>query len=212
MPPRPARSRISRGNPPPDLETIRRALRRRSVVRALRDDATLHASVALVLLEAEPGAPDLLFIERARRDGDAWSGDMAFPGGRRDPSDADCCATAVRETFEEVGLRLGEPIGRLDDYDGRSGKRKWPLVVSPWVFALDARPQLVPSAEVQEAVWVPLAELLDPANATRRRFKQAGRHVTVPALRHDRFVMWGLTYRILASFLATFGRTPAAGA
>src|SRR5262245_41364530 len=74
---------------------------------------TWRAAVALVFC-APPGAePELLFIERARREGDPWSGHMAFPGGRRDPKDTDLAATAARETHEEVGLGLGAPIARL---------------------------------------------------------------------------------------------------
>jgi len=197
--------------PPPDLSRIHRALHRRSVVRAMRDEQTQYAAVALVLCEEDPGNPELLFIERARRAGDSWSGDMAFPGGRREPHDDNSRTTALRETFEEVGVRLGDPVGRLDDYDARSGRLPWPLVVTPYVYTLDRRPLLRTNHEVNETVWIPLTSLLDPSNATRHRFRKDSAHVSSPAVRHDRFVIWGMTYRILTSFFRTFGRTPAAG-
>jgi 8-oxo-dGTP pyrophosphatase MutT (NUDIX family) len=55
------------------------------------------------------GDPEILFIKRAGRVGDRWSGHVALPGGRRDPPDADDRAAAIRETREEVGLDLTRP-------------------------------------------------------------------------------------------------------
>ena len=54
----------------------------------------------------QKGDPEILFIKRAGRAGDRWSGHTALPGGRRDPLDADDRAAAIRETMEEVGLDL----------------------------------------------------------------------------------------------------------
>jgi 8-oxo-dGTP pyrophosphatase MutT (NUDIX family) len=54
----------------------------------------------------QKGDAEILFIKRAGRVGDRWSGHTALPGGRRDPTDADDRAAAIRETKEEVGLDL----------------------------------------------------------------------------------------------------------
>lgn len=54
----------------------------------------------------QKGDPEILFIKRAGRVGDRWSGHIALPGGRRDPPDVDDRAAAIRETKEEVGLDL----------------------------------------------------------------------------------------------------------
>ena len=63
------------------------------------------------------GDPEVLFIKRAARAGDRWTGQVAFPGGRRDTNDADDMAASVRETMEETGLDLERewcvPIGNL---------------------------------------------------------------------------------------------------
>ena len=52
------------------------------------------------------GDPEILFIKRAARVGDRWTGHVAFPGGKKEPSDLDDQAAAARETREEVGLDL----------------------------------------------------------------------------------------------------------
>lgn len=52
------------------------------------------------------GDPEVLFIKRASRAGDRWTGHVALPGGKRDPEDVDDKAAAIREASEEVGLDL----------------------------------------------------------------------------------------------------------
>jgi 8-oxo-dGTP pyrophosphatase MutT (NUDIX family) len=66
----------------------------------------------------QEGDAEVLFIKRAGRAGDRWSGHTALPGGKRDPEDADDVAAAVRETREEIGLDLvshGIPAGNLPE-------------------------------------------------------------------------------------------------
>lgn len=55
---------------------------------------------------ARHGDPEVLFIKRASRAGDRWTGHIALPGGKRDPEDLDDKATAIREVSEEIGLDL----------------------------------------------------------------------------------------------------------
>src|SRR5262249_34331336 len=146
-------------------------------------------AVAVVLHDA-PAGPELLFIQRARRAGDPWSGHMAFPGGRVDPTDRDARAAAERETLEEVGVDLARAAsrGRLDDLN--AGIRVVaPLVLSAFVYALPARAALVPNHEVEEALWVPAAALLEPARHVGHRWGLA----TLPGVlvgRPERHVVW----------------------
>lgn len=190
-----------------DLPRIRARIEGHRPTLALpADEARLLAAVALVFHQPVGGAPELLFIERARREGDPWSGQMAFPGGRRDPRDPDIATTASRETLEEVGLKLDAPFGRLDDFSGSRNPRVPPLVVSPFVYQVHDRPRLAPNAEVQSTVWIPLPWILHPDSSTDYPFEREGFSGTFPAIRFERYTVWGLTYRILHNLFTVLGR------
>lgn len=181
-----------------DLEVLAERLARHESDAGKDDDRDgWQAATALVLAPHDP-SPAIAFIRRAERAGDRWSGDMALPGGTRDPGDPDLATTAIRETAEEVGLELGAPLTRLPDHGGRlSGG-----TVASFVHVLEQRPPLVPDPrEVAEALWIPLADLLDPEASTRRRWSG----MPFPAVEHEGRVIWGLTHRILGEFLDVVG-------
>jgi 8-oxo-dGTP pyrophosphatase MutT (NUDIX family) len=159
----------------------------------------------MVLHESDAGV-EMLFIERAERAGDPWSGHMAFPGGHVDAGDPDARAAAERETREEVGLDLGaaELIGRLDDL--HAGVRiVAPLVLSAFVYRVGARPRLTPNHEVREVLWVPAHTLSDPAHRVAHRWGLA-RFPGILVGEPGRHVVWGLTYRLLEGFFALVDR------
>jgi 8-oxo-dGTP pyrophosphatase MutT (NUDIX family) len=148
----------------------------------------------------------VLFIERARFEGDPWSGHMAFPGGRVDPCDDGPRSAAERETLEEVGLSLdgAEYLGRLDDRQGNP-RTHGTLIISCFVYVVKDPPELVPNYEVAQAFWFPLCELLEAENHvphTARELEFPGILVGEP----HRHVVWGLTYSFLEGFFSVVGR------
>lgn len=164
-----------------------------------------RAAVAAVFRPGAEGV-ELLFIERARKDTDPWSGQMAFPGGRCEPDDADDAATAARETLEEVGLDLGpaERIGRFHDVDGGRATNR-PITVGGVAYWLEGpRPQLTPNYEVADVVWTPLADIADPSRHIDYEYP-ARPGMTWPGVVVGRphQVVWGLTLRLLGDL---FGR------
>jgi 8-oxo-dGTP pyrophosphatase MutT (NUDIX family) len=182
---------------PLELATIVERLRTRSL-DAPSDDAAA-AAVATVFRQGVAG-PEILFIERATREGDPWSGHIAFPGGKRDPADASLLATAVRETREEVGLRLPESslVVRFEDFFAYSNNYR----VAQFVFALEGDGGvLVPNREVAGLLWTPLAVLVAPENASSFPFVREGVTVELPSVRLAQHVLWGMTYRMTEALL-----------
>ena len=126
-----------------------------------------HSSVAILLKTDRESGPCVLLIQRATREGDPWSGHMAFPGGRLSPQDHFPLDAAIRETYEETGFDvLGKAyyVGQLSEVITRS--HRWPglMTVTPFVFRLKDTPIWALNHEVAEVVWVPLAFLTNFAN------------------------------------------------
>jgi 8-oxo-dGTP pyrophosphatase MutT (NUDIX family) len=186
------------------LRHIRDRLQGHEPERIGRDDLA-QASVAVVLREAERGL-ELLFIERARRAGDPWSGHMAFPGGRMDAGDPSSRAVAERETLEEVGVALAgsDHLGLLAELQGNPRYQPSRLVVSAHVYHVeDPSPFVLEQSEVHDALWFPLTDLLDPDRHVEYRSPQA-RSESFPGIvvgEPERQVVWGLTYRFVDLFL-----------
>jgi 8-oxo-dGTP pyrophosphatase MutT (NUDIX family) len=161
-----------------------------------------RAAVAIIIREGTDG-PQVLLIRRAEHPADAWSGHMAFPGGREDPDDENLIATAIRETFEEVALDLGQAgrlLGQLAPLPAVARGRPVGMTIVPFVFELIADAELRYSEEVVDAVWVPLNPLLQGQLRTTFAVERGGgERVELPAHDVNGRIVWGLTYRMLDS-------------
>jgi 8-oxo-dGTP pyrophosphatase MutT (NUDIX family) len=155
--------------------------------------------VAIVLRAGAQGI-ELLFIRRAEHPLDPWSGQMAFPGGRAEPGDADLAATAVRETREEIGLdldRAGERLGRLDEVRAMARMRPMDLAITPFVFRLTGEAEVHLGGEVTSVHWLPLDALLGADLRSTMDYVHEGAALCFPCVRAGELVIWGLTYRML---------------
>lgn len=185
----------------PRLLRLRDALAARPVRRLPREPGQREAAVAIVL---RPRARlELLLIQRAVYPGDPWSGHMALPGGRREPTDADLLAIALRELGEETELRLPRErcLGALDEV--APGSVRLPaLVVAPFVLAAESDAVAHPDArEVAAALWVPLAALAAQEAVGELVLELEGDRRVFPTYRYEGYEVWGLTHRILMQFL-----------
>ncbi|MCC7538652.1 MAG: CoA pyrophosphatase [Deltaproteobacteria bacterium] len=208
-----ASARFETGTPLVDLDRLARRLSARAPVRYSGVEPKRRSAVAAVLRDRLRGSssgvgagPEVLLIRRTERAGDPWSGHMAMPGGRADPEDADDLATAIRETEEEVGLRLGSDarfLGALDDLPTLGRLAASTMVVAPMVFVLERDPGAleIDETEVAEALWVPLGPMIRGEVATEHVFVHDGAQMRLPAFAHEGRVVWGLTYRILTTLL-----------
>ncbi len=160
------------------------------------------AAVALILRNLNTD-PEMFFIERAENENDPWSGQLAFPGGNSSRLDQDIAATARRETDEEVGIQLpaGSQLARLDDQTGRHNSRDISLIISCFVFNLDTPQTVNHNPEVGDSFWIKVDHLLHPNNQTQYQSRYATN--PYPAIRFPSGkLLWGLTYRFVAHFLA----------
>lgn len=191
-----------------DLDRVRAALARYAP-ELQPEEGRSQASVALVLRGPQEH-PQVLLIERARQEGDPWSGHMAFPGGRVERADAGVREAAERETFEEVGIDLSgaEFLGRLDDLEGRHAGRPVSLVISAFVYFAPDPPAIEASPEVEQAFWVPVANLADPQHHVDYAYAPAGgaQYPGIVVGDPERHVVWGLTYRFLEIFFRAVER------
>ncbi|XOV90109.1 MAG: CoA pyrophosphatase [Pseudomonadota bacterium] len=154
---------------------------------------------AAVLLPVVGGAePELLLTLRASKMS-AHAGEVAWPGGRQDDSDADLCETALRETHEEIGVppQQIEIVGELRPFISKFG-----LLVTPFVGIVQDPVELIPNPAELEAVFgVPINYLLeDPRSRTDVIERHGERHL-VPVYHFNGYEIWGLTAMILREFL-----------
>ncbi|HKA60473.1 MAG TPA: CoA pyrophosphatase [Gemmatimonadales bacterium] len=185
------------------VQDARRKLREYQPAEIPFENGMIAAAVSVILRDGDEGL-ETLFIHRAVRVGDTWSGQIAFPGGRREPRDRDLLATAIRETHEEIGVDLAsaERLGVLDDLHPRTPVLP-PVVVRPFVFALIARPSIVLSNEVQDAFWVSFRSLADPSVRGEITVDHPGipRRV-LPAYTLGKGTIWGMSERILTPLIS----------
>lgn len=124
-------------------------------------------------------------------------GQICFPGGTCQPQDQTPLTTALREGFEEVGLRANdvEIIGQIDDTATVSTN----FIITPFVALIPCPyPFVINSEEIDELIEIPLSALLDPAN-----FRQEPTDSYIPACSYiyKGNIIWGATARILRQLL-----------
>ena len=188
----------------PDVARLARRLAARTGRMLELEAAARYAAIALVLRPSANGEPELLMIKRAEAEQDPWSGHVACPGGRMDPTDRDLEHTAIRETWEETGIdiaRVGRVVGTLDDISPRTPLLP-PIVIRPFVAVVEPDVTISASLEVAVAFWVPLSAIRDTTAWGKANVRIRGigeREESV--FRHGDYTVWGLTHRALTQLL-----------
>ncbi len=185
------------------LRTIQNRLGRHKPGRKWLKRFRERSAVAMIL-QLRGGELHLLMIKRAEREGDPWSGHMAFPGGRMDQDDAHGFDVAVRETEEEIGLTLGPGdvcMGRLSEINARPRRGSLGMVVSPFVFHLEREVRFRPNHEVAEVVWVPMHFLLNDDNVDSMVWNYRGAKIRMPCYYYEGRCIWGLSLMMLNEML-----------
>jgi 8-oxo-dGTP pyrophosphatase MutT (NUDIX family) len=166
-----------------------------------RREAGVTAAAVLVPIIAHP-ALTVLFTKRTAQL-KAHSGQVSFPGGRAESSDASVEATALREAQEEIGLAPPrvEVLARLPEYFTRTGFR-----VTPVVGVIQPPLELLPDArEVDEVFEVPLDFILDARNHQRGSREINGRTAHFYFIEHGGRTIWGATAGMLINLYRILG-------
>jgi len=162
----------------------------------------------LVPLFLSQGMSHLLFTQRTMTVKD-HRGQIAFPGGVRDPGDPNLLATALRETQEEIGLdpQVVEVLGSLKPIATITGYGVFAyvaLIPYPYDFHLNRR-------EVERLLFLPLEGFCEPGRWSTGPYTYRGRTTRVCYWRHDGTVIWGATARLLLDLLQRWGEDPLGG-
>ena len=165
-----------------------------------------EAAIAIVRTR-EPDST-ILLMRRAEREDDAWSGHWSFPGGRRDESDVDLLQTALRELWEECGIRLLREQVSAALRPTIARRRTGPfLLVASFVFDIETElPTMLDANEAVGALWIPQSMLLDPTQHSFRRVPGMPAEVWFPAIALPGAPLWGFTYRLLVDWLEISSR------
>jgi 8-oxo-dGTP pyrophosphatase MutT (NUDIX family) len=165
--------------------------------RKFADTLDNHRPAAVLIAITDREEPGVILTQRP-----TWlrshAGQVAFPGGKIDEDDIDAVAAALREAEEEIGLlpELVEILGEADTYYTGSGYRIVPIIgIIPPDLVLTANPQ-----EVEDWFEVPLAFLLDPANAKVESGFWQGHVRQYYDMDWQGRRIWGVTAGIIANF------------
>jgi 8-oxo-dGTP pyrophosphatase MutT (NUDIX family) len=156
-----------------------------------------HAAVLVPLFKKREEC-HLLFTKRSE-EVKYHKGEISFPGGVVDEEDSELISTALREAFEEIGLKESDVqvIGVLDDIVTVTEFIVTPIVgLFPYPY-----PFKVSEVEIAELIEVPLASLLDEDSFSEREIMRAGQREVVFAYQYEKHIIWGATARILKQFL-----------
>ncbi|TYC55832.1 CoA pyrophosphatase [Rhodobacterales bacterium] len=168
-----------------------------------RWDGPPRDAAVLIGLRPREDGPNVILTQRTGHLS-SHAGQIAFPGGKIDPTDADPEAAALREAEEEIGLpssRVGL-LGRLSPYLTGSGYK-----VIPVVGVVEASSAFTPNpAEVDDIFEVPLRFLMDPANHQKLSRDWQGRPRYFYAMPFGERYIWGVTAGIIRSLYETVYR------
>ena len=171
------------------LEVLRSVLSR-PLEGGTAPDVTYRRASVLVIIYGDP--PFVIMTAKSPHMR-LHAGEISFPGGKVEENDADLLHTALRETREEIGLRIrrNQIVGCLDTVTTLNSG----FAIAPFVAVVDERPNLLPNSEVEKILRIPLEAFLDTVAPDTSREHNAVQGMFT--FEYDGRVVWGASARIL---------------
>jgi 8-oxo-dGTP pyrophosphatase MutT (NUDIX family) len=169
-----------------------------SEIRPRSVRAGYHREAAVLIPVFEKGGEPHFLLTRRTEEVKTHKGQISFPGGMRNDQE-DLERTALRETFEEVGIEEGkiDLLGRFHDYISVTSFR-----VVPYAGYIQPPFETVPQdGEVAEILQVPFHTFEDPDRLRVEQISRSGKIMDVYFYRYNSMEIWGLTARIIRDFL-----------
>ena len=188
----------------PSKEVIQKALVNYAQQPEILNAENLKRAAVLIPLVVEQNNWSLIFIRRSDTVHD-HKGQVAFPGGSVEPQDTDIIATALRETYEEIGVKSEnvEVLGTLPSFATITKYLITPVVG----FVSNLEPFILQNEEVSRVFLIPLSWLADPFNYEEKPFTQPGSNVenVIIYKPFDGEILWGATARMMHQILQILG-------
>lgn len=178
-------------------ESIKRILARKDKGSTINKDRA-HAAI-LLLFYQNKSEYYILFTKRSTKV-DSHKGEISFPGGRHDNNDITLVNTALRENFEEIGIKKDdvEVFGELDDVVTITSN----YIITPFVATFPYPYEfIINKDEVEEIIEVSISSLLDKDIFWEELWIHEGRNYSTYFYRYQNHIIWGATAVILKQFL-----------
>jgi 8-oxo-dGTP pyrophosphatase MutT (NUDIX family) len=153
-------------------------------------------AAVVVLLRVTNQEFQVLFVKRAKKSTDPWSGQTALPGGKRNPEDLDLKETVVRETLEETRINLLEKCCFLGAMEPLRSEQKPEMKIVPFVVLQEKEQAIKLNKELAGYFWMSIKELSKHNGTVKNSFGE------YPAYIIEKRIIWGLTYNILHKLLS----------
>jgi len=161
-------------------------------------DSKLTPSAVLLIFYKKGQDYHILFTQRTFKV-EHHKGQISFPGGVYQEEDKTLKVTALREGYEEIGVRQEdvEILGELDDYATPSN-----FLISPFVATIPYPYEFRPNPEeIERIIEIPIPALLDKEIFRKEYWDRQGELVSMYFYKYGKEIIWGATAKILTQFL-----------
>lgn len=183
-----------------DIEKIKlkiKSLKTSVYSEPVQSDVLTPAAILIPIFEKD-NQTHILFTKRTDKVSH-HKGQISFPGGKFDLTDKDLEETALRETYEEIGVETKDIniIGKINNMITNTS-----FIITPYIGTIPYPYDIkVSENEIDELIYVPVSHLLDKAFFREEQKYFNGQNITIYYYDYLKYTIWGVTGKILFDFL-----------